>query len=67
MAVEGKWVWVGTGKPFTYANWRSGQPDNHNSDQHCLYFRADGKDSRWDDWHCHAARLNFICEINLQP
>lgn len=63
MSSEGKWTWVGTQRPVTFTFWRAGEPDNHNGDQHCMYLRADGGDSRWDDWHCRAARLTFVCEI----
>jgi len=21
----------------------------------------------WNDWHCHTARLNFVCEIVVKP
>jgi hypothetical protein len=24
---------------------------------------AEVRGGRWDDWHCHAARLNFVCEL----
>ena len=66
MADESTWRWVGTGEELGYTNWRPGQPDNHNNDQHCIYYRADGADPRWDDWHCHAARLNYVCEIKMR-
>jgi len=65
-----------------YTAWRAGQPDNRRGDQHCMYADA-GKTGRrydnsvqpvrrmaaggWNDWHCHAARLNFVCEIVLKP
>lgn len=64
---ESGWTWVSSGKELEYTNWRPGQPDNHNSEwQHCIYLRTEGHDHRWDDWHCHAASLNFVCEIGLE-
>ena len=66
MAHEGTWTWVGTGAKLTYTHWRKNQPNNHNSDQHCMYFHADSlTDHHWDDWHCRSARLNFVCEIQV--
>lgn len=65
MSKEGAWSWVGSGRVLTYTDWQDGEPDNHRGAQHCIYLRAAGKDHRWDDWHCYAARLNFVCEINL--
>jgi len=123
MASEGHWTWVGTGFDLRdsggFTDWRPGQPDNDNGDQHCMYARVDSSaaglsatppcpsvtpsktidgaatrtiaqqhkgwsplltstawqdtSSRpvrvgtWDDWHCYSARLNFVCEIVLQP
>ena len=67
MEEEGKWTWAGTERPLLYTYWRAGEPDNHNDEQHCIYMRADGADHRWDDWNCHAAKLNIVCEINLEP
>ncbi|KAK2182377.1 hypothetical protein NP493_355g01020 [Ridgeia piscesae] len=65
MAQEGRWTWVGTGKPLGYTNWRPNEPNNHNLNQHCIYFGASAHSHGWDDWHCYAARLNFVCEITL--
>lgn len=67
MAREGHWTWVATGAELAYANWRKGEPDNHNNDEHCVYVRTDdGADDGWNDWHCYAARLNLVCEIVLR-
>lgn len=60
---EGEWAWVGTQQPLRYTNWKPAQPNNLLKNQHCIYFCTSGHDFRWDDWHCYAARLNYICEI----
>ena len=59
---EGKWdKWVdGTAVDFTLANrtWRTGQPNNHNDNQHCIWIRPDG---RWDDITCKHQR-QYVCQ-----
>jgi hypothetical protein len=131
MASEGRWTWVSTGQDLAdggFTDWRPGQPDNQNGEQHCMYARIDSPASAgrlpplcpvsasissksneatssraqhrtahlasnaapaqdtarlraagggtagetaaggsWDDWNCFTARLNFVCEIILQP
>ena len=66
---ESAWQWAGTERALDYTHWRPGQPDGDTSNtqwQNCVYMRTDGRsDARWDDWHCHAARLNYVCEIVL--
>ncbi len=42
-----------------YANWRDGQPDNHEDDEGCLSLHKDGFD--WNDKTC-ADELSGICE-----
>ena len=51
--IEGQWEWV-TGEPFTYTNWRRGQPDNTNGIEHYLMiyrvnFPLGGYPGTWND------------------
>jgi len=77
------WVGTGreVGADDGYVAWRPGQPDNRHGDQHCMYADAEDSGRRhdnilqqrrtpaggWNDWHCYAARLNFVCEIVVKP
>lgn len=44
---DGEWQWV-TGEKWDYTNWRSGQPDNLNGTQDCLWLHVD-YNGKWDD------------------
>ena len=39
-------------------NWREGEPNNANSNEHCVQIRKDGL---WNDENCDNHN-NFICE-----
>ena len=54
---EGVFSWVdGTAVGFT--NWRGGQPNNINNNQHCVWLRTDGD---WDDVTCKRSEA-YICQ-----
>ncbi len=59
--LEGVWVWPAPGKPLSYANWDTGQPDNgHGNEENCASDNYLGT-GRWNDDKCELA-LPFICE-----
>jgi len=63
---EGKFFWMGTGKPVTYQNWNAGEPNNFQYEdgeqEHCLeMWDRDGKGLGWNDTPCSFSTF-FICE-----
>jgi len=46
----GGWTWV-TGEPFSYSNWRNGEPNNSGGDENYLEFIGNGsvKTAQWND------------------
>lgn len=66
-AEEGKFFWMSTGKPLTYENWNSGEPNNYQYEggelEHCLeLWNRDGKGLKWNDTPCSFETF-FICEV----
>jgi len=66
-AEEGSFFWMSNGKPITYANWNSGEPNNFRYDngeeEHCLeLWDRDGDGLRWNDTPC-SFETYFICEL----
>lgn len=66
-AEEGKFVWLSTGRPLTYENWNSGEPNNFEYEngvgEHCLeLWNRDGKGLKWNDTPC-SFESYFVCEI----
>jgi len=64
---EGKFVWMSTGKPLTYENWNSGEPNNfqyeNGETENCLeLWNRDGKGLRWNDTPC-SFESYFVCEV----
>ena len=57
---EGVWAYWHSGKPVTYANWRSGQPNNNLNKKDCMVIRI--KFNRSDDWQC-TVKAKFVCEV----
>jgi hypothetical protein len=44
--IEGQWEWV-TGEPFTYSNWRSGEPNGQGRENHLMIVGYNN--SQWND------------------
>lgn len=66
-AEEGKFFWMSTGKPLTFENWNSGEPNNFQYEngemEHCLeLWNRDGKGLRWNDTPC-SFETYFVCEV----
>ena len=57
---EGVWTYWHSGKPVTYGNWRSGQPNNYQNNEDCMEIRISFNSS--NDWHC-TADAKFVCEV----
>jgi hypothetical protein len=61
---EMTWIWV-TNEPFVFDNWRTGEPNDGNSDtvaEDCMVLEADTADGTWDDRPCGRS-YPFLCEI----
>ena len=54
---EGQFSWV-DGSPLDFTNFRAGQPNNANSNQHCTWIRPDGL---WDDITCKKQE-QYVCQ-----
>jgi len=66
-AEEGKFFWMANGKPITYENWNTGEPNNfvyeNGEAEHCLeLWNRDGKGLRWNDTPCSFETF-FVCEV----
>lgn len=59
---EGRWIWSSDNTTVHYFPWRSDQPDNFHSEEHCAHIFSD-KEGGWNDLHC-SGRLFFTCERN---
>lgn len=58
--IEGEWQWAITLQKLTYTNWDAGQPNNDNTNQHCLEISGD-RGFKWNDNECEEHKF-FICE-----
>lgn len=61
---EGDWVWMHSGRPFTFTFWNNREPNNERINttltEDCLQLRG-GYFYSWNDWFCPFAS-RFICE-----
>jgi len=54
---EGVFAWV-DGTAVSFTNWRPNQPNNANSNQHCVWIRPD---AGWDDVTCKKTE-QYVCQ-----
>ena len=54
---EGNFSWV-DGSSVSFTNFRAGQPNNNNNNQHCTWIRPDGS---WDDVTCKREE-QYVCQ-----
>jgi len=57
LGIESGWEWS-DGKPTTYFNWRSGQPDDWSQMEDCVQMKTGGQ---WDDVNC-GEKASFMCK-----
>ncbi|XP_075156761.1 lectin subunit alpha-like [Haematobia irritans] len=55
---EDKFVWLQTGRPFTFAKWKANMPDNFLGKEHCVHLT---KEREWNDIKC-GFKYGYICE-----
>ncbi|XP_058977483.1 lectin subunit alpha-like [Musca domestica] len=53
--------WSSKGGRVNYSNFAKGEPNNMNSNEHCLHLLANAAGFQWNDKDC-AAKHGFICE-----
>ncbi|XP_063236400.1 brevican core protein-like [Bacillus rossius redtenbacheri] len=66
-AEEGSFFWMSTGRPLTFTNWNTGEPNNfvyeNGEEEHCLeLWNRDGKGLKWNDTPCSFETF-FVCEV----
>lgn len=66
-AEEGTFFWMATGRPITFTNWNTGEPNNfryeNGEEEHCLeLWNRDGKGLKWNDSPC-SFETYFVCEV----
>ena len=63
---NGKWYWVNN-EPFTYSNWKTGQPDNFDNIEHYMHMYVSGDNAgKWNDVPnaSLASYSGFVCEYD---
>ncbi|XP_018569920.1 perlucin-like [Anoplophora glabripennis] len=62
---DGKtWVWMSTGRPFSFNNWFPGEPNNAKEyNEQCVETKINKDELKWNDVNC-TRQLYFICEIS---
>ncbi|XP_075225683.1 salivary C-type lectin 2-like isoform X4 [Lycorma delicatula] len=68
-AEEGQFFWMSTGRPITFTNWNTGEPNNfryeNGEEEHCLeLWNRDGKGLKWNDSPCSFETF-FVCEVGM--
>ncbi|XP_065192400.1 sushi, nidogen and EGF-like domain-containing protein 1 [Sycon ciliatum] len=56
---EGTYEWI-TGDPFTFTNWRNGEPNNGQGVEHCIHVN-DGA-FMWNDISC-SSHIGYVCQF----
>ena len=56
---EGNWIWY-QNDPFSFQNWRSGEPNNGSGNEDCMVLEG-MRGGTWDDRSCGESR-RFVCE-----
>nr|XP_011412201.3 secretory phospholipase A2 receptor-like isoform X2 [Crassostrea gigas] len=60
---EGNYVWSHSSKALNGSgNWLPGEPDNANTNQHCVYMRHQDGRFQWGDIECTTDFIEFICQ-----
>lgn len=67
LAEEGNFFWMSTGRPITFENWNTGEPNNfryeNGEEENCLeLWNRDGKGLKWNDSPC-SFETYFVCEV----
>ena len=62
-AQEGNFVWY-DGRPVTYTNWASGEPNNSGGNEDCVQIFPDGM---WNDLNCNGYNSKSVIEVNMCP
>lgn len=63
---EGNYVWSHSSKALNGSgNWLPGEPDNANTNQHCVYMRHQDGRFQWGDIECTTDFIEFICQSSV--
>ncbi|XP_063417332.1 perlucin-like, partial [Mytilus trossulus] len=57
---EGVWIWSHSQNLITFTDWREGEPNNYNGNEHCLSLK-EASGYAWNDGPCQNL-MPFICE-----
>ncbi|XP_050405448.2 macrophage mannose receptor 1 [Patella vulgata] len=58
---EGNFTWLDDNTQLNYTFWGTGQPNNVNNSENCVYLQGARFTGRWLDFDC-SKKLNFICQ-----
>ncbi|XP_058457354.1 proclotting enzyme-like [Malaya genurostris] len=61
LGVNGVYKWQFSGKPISFTNWRNGEPNNKNNNEHCVTVMGN-KQAHWVDVNCKGKR-QVLCEV----